>query len=244
MNPAWWKKHLRLFSPAFTCIRVFNGWHFYIARSSVKSLFIISARVSLLSRQLKAFPRVSPKRSESIKFLNFRLCYIVAYAIKVTNVAQYVLVTLFAFNNRSQTGEKVARNTVELFIERVKRHLNFNILHATVVLYLNKNSVSIGCIFRCSNLPELSIGFQIVARVSRICQPVENAFRPVARENTLQIVELTLLPSPSLMYWWLCLGLWTTQKPIKRRTFRRVLHVTRQTVFLSSFPSSRPRLNP
>lgn len=244
MNPAWWKKHLRLFSPAFTCIRVFNGWHFYIARSSVKSLFIISARVSLLSRQLKAFPRVSPKRSESIKFLNFRLCYIVAYAIKVTNVAQYVLVTLFAFNNRSQTGEKVARNTVKLFIERVKRHLNFNILHATVVLYLNKNSVSIGCIFRCSNLPELSIGFQIVARVSRICQPVENAFRPVARENTLQIVELTLLPSPSLMYWWLCLGLWTTQKPIKRRTFRRVLHVTRQTVFLSSFPSSRPRLNP
>lgn len=90
-------------SPLFagnTRIRVFNGSHFYIARSSVESLFIISARVSLLSRQLKAFPRVSPKRCESIKFLNFRLCYIVAYAIKVTNVAQYILVTLFAFNNR------------------------------------------------------------------------------------------------------------------------------------------------
>lgn len=227
-----------------TRIRVFNGSHFYIARSSVKSLFIISARVSLLSRQLKAFPRVSPKRCESIKFLNFRLRYIVAYAIKVTNVAQYILVTLFAFNNRSQTGGKFPRNTAKLFIERVKRHLNFNILHATVILYLNRNSASTACIFRCSNLPELSIALQIVARVSRICQPAENAFRPVARENTLQIVELTLLPSPSLMYWWLCLGLWTTQKPIKRRTFRRVLHVTRQTVFLSSFPSSRPRLNP
>jgi len=31
--------------------------------------------------------------------------------------------------------------------------------------------------------------------------------------------RLTLLPLPSLIYWWLCLGLWTTQKPVKRVTW-------------------------
>lgn len=70
-----------------------------------------------------------------------------------------------------------------------------------------------------------TLGFSFLSRerrVSRVAAMSAFCVATAIARNLGDCERLTLLPLPSLMYCWLCLGLWTTQKPTKRVTWEKL----------------------